>query len=279
MEELPIHIGYISWKGRRAENQDSFYCDALQGHIQVALAVADGMGGEQGGDVASQIAIQTFRQQIENLPSLPLKKWRKTLHQIYQNANQQILQHARTNPLLDGMGTTLVSALVVENHLIAANVGDSRLYHIHGNQVKQISKDHNMLEEIMSKKNFSIQKIQNKKDYYASTLLRSLGEKEKIQVDFFPPQGNGYELQPGDIYLLCSDGLVGNALEPFLSAQEIAKICANSSSAQKTCHRLAQTAYQNGSDDNITAVLLKVGKRRRKFTGSFLSPPTEPIKM
>ncbi|RME74645.1 MAG: serine/threonine-protein phosphatase [Planctomycetota bacterium] len=269
-ENLSFLLAAYTLTGRRENNQDSHLCIELDNgsNIQYALAVADGMGGEAGGETASKLAVEVFRNFLEQNTYLPLDKWRQTLSLLYQRANSEIFHVGRRDPNLQGMGTTFVTALVVENHLIAANVGDSRLYKIQSDRAYQISKDHNMLAKLMAQKKHSQKYLRKREEVLSSSLIRSLGDSRAPKVDFFPRTGTGYPLKPGDIYLLCSDGLTGNPFHPYLKPEDMIEILNSTSNLQEACKRMVHLAFDRGSDDNITAVLIKVQPKRRIITGS-----------
>lgn len=276
MKDLALFLSFCSTVGRREQNQDNFLCLSLNGskggNIQAVLAVADGLGGEAGGEVASQIAVDYLRKYVQKTTFLPLEIWQKELRHLYQRANSKIFRTGQENPSLEGMGTTFVCAFVVDNHLIAANVGDSRLYRIRGDQVVQISRDHNMLAKMMGKKKYSMNHLKKKDDVYSSSLLQSLGDPDPPKVDFFPKKGKGFLLEAGDIYLLCSDGLTGSCFQPYAEPKDMVHILSATPNLEEACQNLTKLAYKKGSDDNITLVVLKVTTERRIITGSLRLP-------
>ncbi len=182
---------------KRSNNQDSiYYSDKPVGPLPNLYIVADGMGGHRAGDQASKMAIDIAvdfikRSTIEN-PIAVLKR-----AMIF--ANNEIYKTASRDPDLRGMGTTMVAAVCQDDKLFVANIGDSRLYAI-GNDIKQITMDHSLVEELIRDGKLERKKGRNHPE--KNIITKAMGSKEEVIPDFFE-----IDINPEDKYLLCSDGL------------------------------------------------------------------------
>jgi protein phosphatase len=211
---MQIHHGSKSDVGRKRENnQDSFTC-APDIHLYL---VADGMGGHQGGETASQIAtesvVKTLRDDFKK--RLPLQagstegisaeleiRISSALREAISMANREIHQFAAKNPALQGMGTTTTALLLYANRAWIGHVGDSRCYFArpHENAIWQLTRDHSWVQEKI--RAGLITRAQAKTDRMRNVITRSVGFEPNVEVDIYTA-----EVQPGDTFLLCSDGL------------------------------------------------------------------------
>ncbi len=227
--------------GRKREaNQDYvFVSDQPIGHIPNLLVVADGMGGHKAGDFASRYAVESLRDALEKSeedgPEAMIKK-------AIQSANQKLVEASRQDVRLEGMGTTLVAATVIERTLYFANVGDSRLYLLN-NGIKQLSRDHSFVQEMVRLGGINAEDAKHHPD--KNIITRAVGVGEKLEVDFFE-----YRLQKGDMILMCTDGL-SNMIED----EEILRIVKSSRDIVEAVERLIESANENGGQDNIGVVL------------------------
>ena len=184
--------------GRKREvNQDYvFVSDQPVGNIPNLLIVADGMGGHNAGDYASKFVVQVLKKELEKSredgPRAMLKK-------AIASANHQLIAESKTDAKLEGMGTTLVAATVIEHTLYFANVGDSRLYLLN-DEIRQLSKDHSLVQEMVRLGGLNAEEAKHHPD--KNIITRAIGVKEDIEIDFFE-----YRLKKGDIILMCTDGL------------------------------------------------------------------------
>ncbi|MBO6937168.1 MAG: Stp1/IreP family PP2C-type Ser/Thr phosphatase [Deltaproteobacteria bacterium] len=239
---------------KRTHNEDNFTC-LDEDHLYV---VADGMGGHASGEVASQMAIDTLREFFRATTADPEATWpykmdksrgyeENRLITSIKLANLRIYEAAQRDPKLRGMGTTAVGILVVDDGVLIAHVGDSRVYRVRGGKMEQLTEDHSLLNDYIKMKRLSEEEIANFP--HKNVIVRALGMKETVKVDTQLDKP-----QPGDIYVLCSDGLCGPASDDEI--EEI--VLAEQKDLKKAASELINRANSNGGPDNITVVLAKV---------------------
>lgn len=227
--------------GRKREvNQDYiFVSNEPLGNLPNLLIVADGMGGHRAGDFASRYAVETLKEDLANsTEDGPEAMIRKAI----QSANQKLIEAARQDARLEGMGTTLVVATVIEHTLYFANVGDSRLYLLH-DTIKQLSKDHSFVQEMVRLGGIDAEEAKHHPD--KNIITRAVGAREKVEVDFFE-----YRLKKGDIILMCTDGLSN-----MVDDEEMLAIVKSSRDIVEAVERLVERANDNGGNDNIGVIL------------------------
>jgi PPM family protein phosphatase len=238
---------------KRDHNEDSFY---LPVNERLAI-VADGMGGHASGEVASKLAVDTiasFFRETEGEQQLtwPFKVDRghnQTLNRMataIKLANQQIFEEAERKASCRGMGTTVVSALFLDDVLIVGHVGDSRLYRVREGGIEQITEDHSLLNDYIKMKKLSASEIASFP--HKNVIVRALGMKSSVEVDIIVDHP-----RLGDLYLLCSDGLSG-----MVTDTEIAGLAIEEPDLDRLCDRLISTANENGGVDNITVVCARL---------------------
>lgn len=231
---------------KRKTNQDSLYL-SLEHKLFI---VADGMGGHNGGDIASQMAVKTFPASlIKNSDLDPINLLKNSI----KETNSTIKNFGETHPELIGMGTTIVSFYFRGQNLYIGNVGDSRGYLINSKKIYQLTRDHSLVQE---KLNYGIyDRDQAALDPQKNVLVRTVGFEEEIEIDVFV-----YKVVKGDIFICCSDGLHGKVSdedilfiinkyipEPGNATQEV---------ANKVVKMLIDQANENGGQDNITAIVV-----------------------
>ena len=227
--------------GRKREvNQDYvFVSDQPVGNIPNLLIVADGMGGHNAGDYASKFVVQVLKKELEKSredgPRAMLKK-------AIASANHQLIAESKTDAKLEGMGTTLVAATVIEHTLYFANVGDSRLYLLN-DEIRQLSKDHSLVQEMVRLGGLNAEEAKHHPD--KNIITRAIGVKEDIEIDFFE-----YRLKKGDIILMCTEGL-SNMVED----EEIFQIVRSSRDVVEAVEQLIERANSNGGKDNIGVIV------------------------
>ena len=231
--------------GLRKQNEDSYF--VFRGSNFSVAAVSDGMGGHAAGETASRITVETLESVLCNVfqPDAGL------LRSAVQTANETVYTAASKDEVLRGMGATLVCAVLFPDCYIAANVGDSRLYHFHDETLTQVSHDHSFVAELVRRKLISADEA--KTHPRRNLITRAIGTDSSVKVDLFP-----CEWSRNDILLLCSDGLSGS-----IDEEEIINILKTMSSLEDGCSKLIDLALINGSTDNITVVLVQnseVGK-------------------
>jgi serine/threonine protein phosphatase PrpC len=246
-------FGFTDKGKKRETNEDDFLCVDLSKEIKgleppvFLLLVADGVGGHQGGDQASSLASETLREFFKSRlgPAASPPDWPRLLEEACQEANARIYAQASRDRSLSGMGSTLTAALVSGNAAFLINVGDSRAYRIHRQEIRQLSQDHSWAEEQRRLKTLSEDEINNSP--FKHMITRSLGYEASVKVDSFQSS-----LAEGDYLLLCTDGLYG-----ILSNRDILKVFVKHKEPEKICRRLVHEADQAGSRDNITAVVAR----------------------
>jgi serine/threonine protein phosphatase PrpC len=208
------------------------------------FVVADGMGGHAAGEVASELAVETLLAEYYGPDDNPTPP-RMRLEQAILTANDRIYEQASAQLTQAGMGTTLVAAVLYQDRLIVANVGDSRAYLVRDGQARQITRDHSWVAEQVRAGTLSPQEAET--HIYRNVVTRCLGHRPLIQIDIFD-----LDLQPEDAVLLCSDGLSNMVTE-----EQMAQVLATELPGTAT-RRLVDLANQAGGPDNITAVVLKL---------------------
>jgi serine/threonine protein phosphatase PrpC len=238
---------------KRAHNEDSFYLPESE---RLAI-VADGMGGHASGEVASRMAVDTIAgffkaTQEEQQLTWPFKMDKGHRYDVNRMvtaiklANLKIHEQAQKDPRCHGMGTTVVSALFLDDALVVGHVGDSRLYRKRDNMFEQITEDHSLLNDYIKMKHLSADEIAAFP--HKNVIVRALGMKDTVQVDVHVDAP-----RMGDVYLICSDGLSG-----MIKDEDMAEIAMSDRDLDVVCERLITTANKNGGLDNITVVAVRL---------------------
>lgn len=231
---------------RRQLNQDYVYAsDEAVGTLDNLYIVADGMGGHNAGDFASKYAVETVVREVRTSVE---KKTFRILGKAIRVANELIRDRAREDSKLYGMGTTIVVAFIRDHVLEVANVGDSRLYIIGDDGIRQITRDHSLVEEMVRMGGMSPETARNHPD--KNIITRAVGARNSVEVDFFSE-----DLKPGDMVLMCSDGLTN-----MLTDDEIYKICCDNKELEDISKVLIDAANTNGGKDNIAVLLVRDNK-------------------
>jgi serine/threonine protein phosphatase PrpC len=224
----------------RSGNEDSYFCG------RTVFAVADGLGGHQGGEVASAAAVEPLAALDGREFATPAEA-AEALAGAIAEANAAIGDQAAANPSLWGMGTTVTAAAVAGDHLQLAHVGDSRAYLLREGSFGQLTTDHTVVGELVRRGRLTPAQAAIHPE--RSILTRAVGLDPRIPVDTPDP----LELRPGDQVLLCSDGLTEAVPDP-----DIADVLSREPDGHAACRSLIDTANDNGGPDNITVVLLRV---------------------
>ena len=207
--------------------------------------VADGMGGHQGGDIASQLVVDAMWQRFERFPlnyETPFNDW---LTGAVLAANQSVLAHQNDRSQEKKMGSTLVVALVTEGQAHIANVGDSRAYHITTEGIEQISVDHSLVERLVQLGQLTREEARTHRQ--RNVIYNTMGDKANPEIGLYH-----LLLQPGDRLLLCSDGL-----SSMLPDADILAISRRQPDTSAACKALVDAAITAGGEDNITVVLIQ----------------------
>ena len=221
----------------RQNNEDSFLLSAKTG----LYVVADGMGGAQAGEHASQMAVETVASYIERAEA----RSAETLAQAFQEANHRVMNAAASDANLEGMGTTLVAALESGPEVLVASVGDSRAYVYEGGQLTGVTEDQTWVHEVGRR--LGIDENSLKTHPMRHVLTMAIGVSPELRV-------HSYTLKPesGALILLSSDGLHG-----VVDSGVIAKTLSGNGTLESKCRRLIAAARDEGGPDNITAILLR----------------------
>jgi PPM family protein phosphatase len=220
---------------QRTANEDSYVARPP------LFAVADGMGGAQAGEVASRIAAESFEPAQRG--SQPAEAWLRT---IAEGANERIHGLSEEDSTVSGMGTTLTAALVEGDEVTLAHVGDSRAYLFRDGEPKLLTSDHSLVEELRRQGRLTDEQAEDHPQ--RSIITRALGPESEVEVDTMT-----YSARPGDVYLLCSDGLTTMVRE-----ERIAEILASAPSLDAAAEQLVREANEAGGRDNITVVAFRI---------------------
>lgn len=227
----------------REMNQDYFFTsEEPVGNLPNLFIVADGMGGHNAGEFASRYAVEMI---VKTVSESEKKDAAGILEEAISSANSHLLERARENADMAGMGTTIVAATVKDSELSVANVGDSRLY-IAGKEMRQITKDHSLVQEMVRMGELDAEKAKSHPD--KNIITRAVGAQENVKADFFE-----VALRPGEKVMMCTDGLT-NMLEDtelFAILSEPGKNLADK------VEKMVNMANQNGGKDNITVVVFQ----------------------
>ena len=232
----------------RSHNEDSIAADA-----EIGLAVlADGMGGYNAGEVASGIAVAMISEEMKKLLGAADAEpdgAEKLLGEQVARANAAIYQAAQSQPQYSGMGTTLVVALWHDNKMSVGHVGDSRLYRLRSETFEQVTRDHSLLQEQID--SGMITREQARFSQNKNLVTRAVGIDAEVETEL-----HTYAVEPGDIYLLCSDGLSDMVTDEDIQLT-LSSLQANLPLAAE---QLVQQANDNGGRDNISVILVRVLK-------------------
>lgn len=228
---------------RRNTNQD--YAGVFKNAAGIELAIlADGMGGHQAGDVASQMAVNNIGASWETSDIAEAEKAVKWLIKRIQNENEVIYQKGQTQDEFLGMGTTIVSAVLLKNSFVLSNVGDSRAYLLRNDELLQLTEDHSLVNELVKSGEITREMAANHPR--KNVLTQSLGMPKTVEVDV----ANHYWV-PNDYILLCSDGLTNMVTE----AEILATLTADKTLEEKVSALIA-AANKAGGLDNITVLVI-----------------------
>jgi len=236
----------------RANNEDNFGYDSGCG----IYVVCDGMGGQAAGEVASKmgvdIVLRYFREAagangypLVGDPIEGLSESGQALASAIRLANRTIHETGQHQVGRAGMGSTMVAALVHGNALSIANVGDSRIYLIRQGAIQQLTQDHSLVMEQVRRGYITLE--QAARSEMQNIILRALGSEDTVEADV-----EDLPLLPGDILLMCSDGLT-----KYLNDDDLHRIVSSSTTLDKACDGLIAAAKERGGDDNITCLLMK----------------------
>jgi protein phosphatase len=221
---------------RRRRNEDVFVCEPP------LFAVADGMGGAQAGEVAAGLAAAVLEEAHGE------ERGEERVASLIQEANRRVFQRSSEDLAASGMGTTMTVALVdgSDGTIAVGHVGDSRAYRVRGEQLEQLTEDHSLVGELLRSGKLSPEEAEAHPQ--RSVITRALGTEPDVDVDTFTVAA-----EPGDLYLLCSDGLTS-----MVSDGEIQALLVESDDLDRAARALVAAANQGGGEDNITVVLFEI---------------------
>jgi protein phosphatase len=240
---------------QRDHNEDAIASDGAIGFV----ILADGMGGYKAGEVASEMAILSITAELKEAMAvhspgridllLNQQAEAQLILDAVKNANEVIYSVSQTQPQCAGMGTTLVVGLFTNSKLLVGHIGDSRMYRLRNQELNQITEDHSLLQEQM--KAGLITAEQAKYSANKNLVTRALGVDPEVELEL-----KEYDVEVGDIYLLCSDGLSD------LVEDEVIQVTLNSLSSNlaEAAEVLVQMANDHGGNDNISVILVKVNR-------------------
>ncbi|MHC1742536.1 MAG: Stp1/IreP family PP2C-type Ser/Thr phosphatase [Syntrophobacteraceae bacterium] len=231
---------------RRSNNEDAFFIDQQLG----VCALADGMGGAAAGELASQLFAETAREIFSVHTADSEEQQLDLLQRTYELANERILDHVRENPGHAGMGCTAELVRFYEQKFVLGHVGDSRTYLLRNGDFKQLTRDHSLVQDQLDLGLITAEEA--RKHRLRNVILRAVGTKEALAVDFIRGR-----LLPGDVFLLCSDGLTD-----MLEDDSIREVLGVSLTIGQKVDRLIDMAKSAGGSDNITVILSKVIQRQ-----------------
>jgi PPM family protein phosphatase len=221
---------------RRRRNEDAYVCQPP------LFAIADGMGGAQAGEVASGLAAAVLEEATGD------ERGEERVSSLIQEANRRVFQRSNEDAATSGMGTTMTVALLdnTDGTIAFGHVGDSRAYRVRGGELEQLTDDHSLVGELVRSGRLSPEEAESHPQ--RSVITRALGTEPDVDVDTFT-----VEAQPGDVYLLCSDGLTD-----MTSARDILAAVEQSRDLDDAARSLVQAANAGGGEDNITVVLFEI---------------------
>jgi len=226
--------------GQRPYQEDSVLSQNLSDG-RLLVAVADGMGGHAAGEVASALALETLVSALEAGSELDA---------AFVLANSKVHEMAK-DPGKQGMGTTMVAALIEDGEYLIANVGDSRGYLVSSGAIRQLTEDHSFVAEAMKRGQSEAEAMATP---WKDALTRSIGTEEEVEVDVFGP----FPVKDDTALLICSDGLYKT-----LTDEDLKRIYSQSGGPRGAAQTLVSSAYDSGSDDNISVVIAEYGEVQR----------------
>lgn len=218
-------------------------CHITLPELPILVAVADGVGGCNAGEIASHLA-------LTNLSQLRLPIGDQSMVEYVQQINEEILEYGIQNPSAKGLATTLTMLIVIEDQITAVNIGDSRIYRHRDGFLKQITKDHSLVQTLFEAGEIGREEMFTHPQ--KNIVLQSLGgnqENQNLEVDVQHLRGH---FENEDVFIVCSDGL-----SDLVNDNDIENVLQQSSSLTQSVSRLVQQANNNGGTDNITVVGVK----------------------
>lgn len=249
---LVLNVGKCTLLGNYRENNEDAI-DVKQFPDLTICLVADGMGGQQAGEIASKQAIDALPRELKkNLgPTTDTEETKQIVRRAIVHTNGVIMEMAALDRDLTNMGTTIVGAVWRKgsNQMFIASVGDSRAYLIRGNKIEQLTVDHSIAQALVEAKTISAAEARVHR--YRNVLWKYLGSKEVGEG----PEVKAITINPGDIFLLCTDGLSG-----VVSDDKLLSFVEQNPDVQQCADGLGQLALDNGSRDNVSCIVVAVAE-------------------
>ncbi|HEY9791321.1 MAG TPA: protein phosphatase 2C domain-containing protein [Candidatus Obscuribacterales bacterium] len=232
----------------REDNQDNYYVSA----DQRIVVIADGMGGERGGALASKLAVEAVEEFFwQNIPDTnneeAVQEW---LMEAVSRANQSVYKTRLTNPQVARLGTTIVIAAQSDTGLVhIAHLGDSRAYRVTANDIAVLTQDHSVGFELVLRGQLTLEQYETSP--FRNYLTRCVGHEDQVVIDQSPAQ-----VEAGDWLLLCTDGLTGVVRE-----DKIASIVRRAENPQAACEELVKQTLAGGAPDNVTVICAQYAEK------------------
>jgi protein phosphatase len=239
---MKVRVGHCSDRGRRENNEDNFFVDPEQ-HL---FMVADGMGGQAAGEIASQLAVDIIPKHLAGLPdAITQDDIRRCFYEAFLTCNEAILARGAADPTAQNLGTTAVIMLLRDKTVTVAHIGDSRCYRLRQKKLELLTSDHNLAQALYIAKTINEEELKNHR--YRNVLYKYLGMKDAgIEPDI-----SFLDLRPGDRFLLASDGVTGS-----LSEAEMTRELGRRSDPGAGAGEIVRLAIENGSKDNATGIVV-----------------------
>jgi len=231
------HVGHV-----RESNEDNHAIIPDLGLV----VVADGMGGHAGGEVASALVVESIEREIRAIGAFATAAPALALTAAIRAANDAVRTTGNDRPSLRGMGSTVVSALVIDKTAHVAHAGDSRVYRIRGKKIERLTRDHSLVEEYLRENPGASE--EDLEGVYKHLVTRAVGAAAALEVDV-----SEVACESGDILLFCSDGLTGP-----LTDTQIADIVSSTKDLEEAADGLVQGALDGGGPDNVTVALVRI---------------------
>lgn len=234
--------------GRVRQNNEDVWAEIPELQFYI---LADGMGGHQAGEIASHTAVNSFCELVRDLHQvqsggLTLQELRRNLSWLIEEVNSAVYSKGRSDVELKGMGTTLCCLHFYQDGLVYAHVGDSRIYQMRGNHLRQMTKDHSLLRQMIDSGKVDERKASD--FVYKNIITKAIGTEAHVH-----PSVYATHIEIDDVYMMCTDGL-----SDLLTIKEMENLIIASSSIQDAAQALVAKANELGGHDNITVVIMKV---------------------
>jgi len=233
----------VSDRGRKRSSNEDAYAYSVEHGVYL---VCDGMGGAAAGEIASSLAVDEVMHSLTARD--PIAPLREVAERAISLANQAIYSRAQRNPNFKGMGTTLVSLLTEDRRVLIFNIGDSRGYRMRNRRLEQVTLDHSLVEEQVRIGRMT--PAEARRSQYRNVITRALGTQCQVTPDIFE-----LEAEPGDLFLLCSDGLTRELSDPIIES-----LLSIDLPLDQLCARLVGAANKAGGHDNVTCLLIRAGE-------------------